>query len=173
MSVDAPVHPRGSAEGVHMRTPSVRDAAAVYRLIGEAGQLERNSNYTYLLLCSHFAETCVVAERDGALVGCVLGYRPPQEPHAMFVWQVGVAPALRGQGLGRKLLEAVLAQPGCRGVRELTATVSPDNASSLALFRGFARVRGVPCTEEPGFGASLFAEPHPDENLLRIGPLKG
>ncbi len=156
-----------------LRSPEPTDAANLWQLLGEVGNLERNSCYTYLLLCSHFASTCVVAERKSDLVGFVLGYRPPSDPNAVFVWQVGVAANERGCGLGRKLLFALLDRPGCRGVGHVTATVSPDNRASLSLFRTFARELGVPCQERPGFRAALFAEAHPDENLLCIGPLKG
>ena len=148
------------------------DAAAVFQLIGDVGTLERNSCYTYLLLCSHFAETCVVAEQSGSLVGVVLAYRPPTDAESVFVWQIGVHPKARGQGLAKRLLAAVLALPSTDDTVYLTATVSPDNAASLALFRGFARDHGVPCRETAFFDASLFVGEHPDENLLRIGPLK-
>jgi L-2,4-diaminobutyric acid acetyltransferase len=159
------------AVGVTLRPARARDAAAIWRVLPAVGNLERNSAYAYLLLCTHFADTSIVAERDGAIVGFVLGYRPPSQHDAMFVWQVGVAPEARGAGLASHMLDRLLANHGCAGVRMLTATVSPDNTASLALFRAFARRRGVPCVEAPCFPADLFPHPHPDENLLQIGPL--
>lgn len=160
-------------KSVQLRSPQPGDGARVYELLGSIGTLERNSCYAYVLLCSHFASTGLVAERDGQLLGFVLGYRPPTDPNAVFVWQVGVAPEARGMGLGKRLLQALIEQPGCHGVDHLTATVSPDNRASLSLFRGFARSLGVACEEIPGFPAALFAGPHADENMLRVGPLKG
>jgi L-2,4-diaminobutyric acid acetyltransferase len=156
-----------------LRSPALADAARIWRALPTIGSLERNTPYAYLLLCSHFASTGIVGELDGELAGFVLGYRPPSDPQAVFVWQVGVAPAARGQGVGGRLLEALLERPGCRDARWLLATVTGDNAASLALFRGFARRRGAPCQETRGFDSPLFPEPHPDENLLRIGPLGG
>ena len=160
-----------------LRPPTERDAAAVWQLLGRTGGLERNTAYAYLLLCSHFAATSVVAEQAasapgaGPLAGFVLAYRPPPRPSEVFVWQIGVAPEARGQGLGGRLLEGLLALPGCAGVTHLTATVGPSNDASRALFAGLARRRGVPCEVGPGFPAGLFPEPHEDEDLLRIGPL--
>lgn len=156
-----------------IRAPRASDAGRIWSLIPAIGNLERNSAYAYLLLCTHFAPTSLVAERGDSIAGFVLGYRPPTDASALFVWQVGVAPDARGQGLGGKMFEALLARPECADVRYLTATVSPDNAASLALFRGFARRRGVACEEHTWFPGELFPEPHPDENLLRIGPLVG
>jgi L-2,4-diaminobutyric acid acetyltransferase len=158
---------------LELRPACVEDGRRIFALVGEVGTLERNSGYAYVLLCSHFADTCFVAERDGKVVGFVLAYRPPSAPEAVFVWQVGVSPTERGQGVGQRLLEALVAAPACLDARFLTATVSPDNGPSLSLFRGFARKRGLECTERVGFPARLFTEPHADEHLLQIGPLKG
>ncbi|HVH40492.1 MAG TPA: diaminobutyrate acetyltransferase [Gemmatimonadaceae bacterium] len=157
--------------GVTLRAPQVADAASIWKLLPEVGNLERNSAYAYLLLCSHFAATSLVAVCEREIAGFVLAYRPPTEPTSLFVWQVGVAPAARGEGLGTRMLDGVLALPGCKGVSHLTATVSPDNLPSLALFRGYARRRGVACELGRGYPATLFPAPHPDEDLLRIGPL--
>ncbi len=155
-----------------LRRPTERDAAPVWRLLERTGGLERNSCYAYLLLCSDFADTCLVAEREGELVGFVLGYRPPARRDELFVWQIGVAPEARGEGLGTRLLAAVLQQPGCKDVRYLTATVSPDNEASRRTFAALARQRGVACEVGPRFGGALFPEPHPDEEQVRIGPLQ-
>jgi L-2,4-diaminobutyric acid acetyltransferase len=154
-----------------LRGPDVADAARIWSALPRMGALERNTAYAYLLLCSHFGATGIVAERGPDLVGFVLGYRPPTDPDALFVWQVGVVPEARGQGLASRMLDALVARPGNRSARWLTATVSSDNTASLALFRGFARHRGAVCQQRRCFESSLFPEPHPGEDLLRIGPL--
>lgn len=147
------------------------DGAALWLLVKDAGTLELNSAYFYLLFAEHFGATCLVAEQDDNVVGGVIAYRPPTDPDAVFVWQIGVAPAVRGQGLGKRLLHELLQLPGCTGVRWLTATVAEDNLASARLFRGFARDRGVACETQAFFTADLFPEPHTAEPLFRIGPL--
>src|SRR3546814_20772399 len=62
--------------------------------------LDTNSLYCNLLQCTHFAETCVLAERDGEISGWISGYRLVHDPEAMFVWQVAVHERARGRGLG-------------------------------------------------------------------------
>jgi L-2,4-diaminobutyric acid acetyltransferase len=158
---------------VSLRPATVTDGAAMWRLIDTMGGLEANSGYAYLLLASHFAATTVVAERAGELVGFVAAYRPPSQPDQIFVWQIGVAPDARGTGLGGRLLDALVALPACHDARHLTATVSPDNTASLALFHGFAARHELSCERRVGFPSALFATPHPDEDLLVIGPLRG
>jgi L-2,4-diaminobutyric acid acetyltransferase len=154
-----------------IREPGVQDAASVWQLVRESGVLDLNSPYAYLLLCSDFARTSVVAEAAGRIHGFVGAYRPPSRPESVFVWQVVTAREAQGRGLGSRLLEAVLERPACRGVRFLEATVTPSNQPSRALFRGLARRRGVPFVEELAFGADLFPGPdHEEEVRVRIGP---
>lgn len=156
---------------MRFRAPTVRDGAAVYQLIERVGSLERNTCYAYVLLLSDFRDTCVIAEDGSGVVGFVIAYRPPVRPDEVFVWQVGVAPEARGTGLGGQLLDAVLAAPGSKGARYLTATVSPNNTASLGLFRGVARRHGIPFEIGPGFPAGLFVGSHQPEDFVRIGPL--
>lgn len=57
------------------------------------------------------------------------------------VQTVAVDPAHRGRGLGRLLVEALLAEADTRGVRTVWLEVRDDNTSALALYGayGFAR----------------------------------
>lgn len=187
-----------------LRPPRPADAADVWRLVEACEALDGNSPYAYLLLCSDFAETGMVVRAaappsesesrgapdgmgqgepvgegdsgQGALVGFVLGYRPPARPQTLFVWQIAVAPECRGQGLGGRVLDRLVHR--CRqtfGIEYLEATVTPSNGSSRQLFTKYARDRELQIHESLAFGASSFpAEldaPHEDEIRLRIGPL--
>lgn len=157
--------------GTVLRCPTRADGAAVWALVGETGGLEQNSPYAYLLLCTHFHDTCLVAERQGRLAGCVLAYRLPREPDNVFVWQIGVAPQARGQGLAGELLDDLLCLPACRRVRYLSASVAADNRASRALFAAFARRHCAALSEQPFLEAACFPGTHPAEPLLKIGPL--
>lgn len=147
------------------------DGADLWRLVQRVGTLELNSAYFYMLFASDFGDTCLVAEHGGRPVGTVIGYRPPRDPYSAFVWQIGIAPELRGHRLGARLLQAWLDLPANRDARWLTATVASDNLPSQKLFRGFARLTGVSCDESDHFPAEQFPHEHPAERLFRIGPL--
>ena len=154
------------------RRPQASDGATLWRLADAGGTLEVNSPYTYILLSDHFADTCVIAERDGVPTGFVAGYMIPTRNDTVFVWQIGVAPEARGRGLAKALLTALLEQTRKLGVRYLEATVTPSNKASEALFRAFARDHGAACTLDPGYTEDLFpGGAHEPERSFRIGPL--
>ena len=96
---------------VTIRRPRMEDGANIWRLVKQSGVLDVNSSYCYLMMCKMFPDTCAVAEMDGRLVGFVIAFRPPVEPDSLFIWQIGVDPALRGNGLGKALIQTLLERP--------------------------------------------------------------
>jgi L-2,4-diaminobutyric acid acetyltransferase len=157
-----------------IRPPTVQDAKDVWSLVREAASLDDNSPYAYLLLCSHFADTGLVACSGDDLLGFVLGYTRPDDASTAFVWQVAVAPQARGCGLAGQLLDRWFARCARRSdVRFLEATVTPSNTASRKLFASFARRRGAPVQENVAFPQEAFPEAiaHEAEVALRIGPV--
>ncbi|APZ95444.1 diaminobutyrate acetyltransferase [Fuerstiella marisgermanici] len=158
---------------LRLRPPSVEDAASIWRIVNESGVLDRNSSYLYLLMCRDFARTCLVAESDGEVVGFVIGYRPPDRPHVLFVWQIAVAPAAQGQGLGLRLLTDLVRR--CNGdefPEYVDATIAPSNTASRRLFQALATTFDTQLTEASGFAESDFPPgDHEAEPVIRIGPL--
>jgi len=64
------------------RTPKIEDGLAIHSLIKQSPPLDLNSSYLYFLQATHFADTCVVAEKEGEIVGFVSAYfRPDQEDY--------------------------------------------------------------------------------------------
>jgi diaminobutyrate acetyltransferase len=113
-----------------------------------------------------------VAEQQGRICGFVSAYRKPADPTVLFVWQVAVGPQVRGRGLGKQLLTALLARPACLGVTQLETTITPSNSASNALFAWLARRYEAQCLRSTQFRAEDFgASTHEEEELLRIGPL--
>lgn len=150
----------------------------MWQFISDHGGLELNTAYAYLVLADDFTDTCVVAEDvqrgsepgDGPLAGFVLGYRPPTHPDTLFVWQVGVAPSHRGQGLARRMILDLL-ERNAPEVRYLESTVTPSNTASRRLFRSIAEKRGTTCDVSAYLTEELFPEAgHEAEEKFRIGP---
>ena len=159
-------------DAIILRKPESQDGLRLHRLVRDCKPLDENSLDCNLLQCTHFAQTCVVAEREGGLVGFVTGYRMPESPHVYFLWQVGVSAAGRGHGLGRRMIQHILAREACRGVTELNTTITRSNEASRALFAGLARAEGAEMTEQEYFTEAHFGGAgHEAEFLFRIRPL--
>jgi L-2,4-diaminobutyric acid acetyltransferase len=153
--------------------PAIERGAAIHRLIEQCKPLDLNSAYAYLLLCEHFAETCVLARSGERSVGFVSAYKLPERQHILFVWQVAVHADVRGRGVAGHMLRELLARPAVRTCRYLETTISPSNAPSRRLFGALARALDAPLSEAPLFAEEHFGgEDHECEMLIRIGPFQ-
>jgi L-2,4-diaminobutyric acid acetyltransferase len=152
-----------------LRVPRVTDGAAVHHLIARCPPLDTNSRYCSLLQCTHFARTSVLAEADGRVAGFVSGYREPDRPDTLFVWQVAVAPEARGRGLAALMIREILERETCRDVRFVETSITPDNAASWGTFRALARTLGATLTTRPWLSCvAHFESEHAAEVLVRI-----
>lgn len=156
-----------------LREPIPQDAAWIWRLVRETGVLDLNSSYLYLLLCRDFSKSCIVAVDGLRVVGFITGYRLPESPRTLFVWQVGVSQSARRRGIASRMLTALIVNCHQHAeVEYLEATVAADNQASRRLFRKYAEQHGLDFMEETGFTEADFGfGDHAAEPRLRIGPL--
>jgi L-2,4-diaminobutyric acid acetyltransferase len=155
-----------------LRRPRLTDGVAVHRLILRCSPVDEESRYCNLLRCTHFADTCVVAERDGEIVGFVSAYVEPSQPDTLFVWRVVVAPEHRGQGLTAAMLGALLARETCRDITHLETSITPKNQTSWRSFHSAARQWGAKVFAQPWLDRERdFEGERESEFLLRIGPI--
>ncbi|MDZ4095225.1 MAG: diaminobutyrate acetyltransferase [Paracoccaceae bacterium] len=158
---------------VRIREPQAGDGPRIWHLIEATGALDSNSLYCNLLQCSHFAATCALAEMDDQLVGWMSGYVPPARPDTLFVWQVCVTDAARGQGVASRLISSVLKRPGCRDVRHVECTITTENAASWALFRKVACELEADLISHPHFLRETHLDGrHDREHRVTIGPFE-
>lgn len=154
---------------VSIGSPEITDGPALRDLAAASKVLDVNSRYAYLLWCRDFAGTSVVARSQGRVVGFVTGYRRPDEPGTLMVWQVAVDAAARGLGVAGRMLDALV--DAVPDVEHLETTITPGNSGSVALFTGFARRRAAAVSRTELFGSDLLGEEHEPELLFRIGPI--
>lgn len=107
----------------------------------------------------------LVAEADGAIVATAALVRDPLgwSAHVGEV-RLLVAPDRRGAGLGRDLLQALMAIAAERGLAKLTAAMTPDQTASIELFetlgfRGEALLRDQ-VRDREGRGHDLMVLAH-------------
>jgi phosphinothricin acetyltransferase len=85
----------------------------------------------------------LVAERDGLLLGYAYAnhFRPRRAYRFCLEDSIYLAPAARGQGVGRALLDTLIVQCEAAGARQLLGVIGDSaNTASIALHRacGFA-----------------------------------
>lgn len=156
---------------MRLRSPDATDGRRVHALVEACPPLDVNSRYCYLLLCTHFSGTCTVAEVGGRLVGFQSGYRKPEDPGVLFIWQICVAPEARGNGIAKQMLRSLIQRAPAGSIRALHQSVGSENAASRALFESLAREFRAPMREELLFGPAHFGTSgHANEYLIEIGP---
>jgi len=104
------------------------------------------------LFFEHFTDTSFAAERDGELVGLLVGFQSQSRPAEAYIHFVGIHPAERGHGLGRQLYEGFFAAARARGCDLVRAVTAPVNRGSVRFHAqmgfdiepGDAQAGGVP-----------------------------
>jgi len=156
-----------------LREPQEDEGYWVHKLISECPPLDTNSMYCNLLQCAHFSNTSVIAvnETSDEALGFISGYLKPAQPDTLFVWQVAVSEAARGQGLAKNMLMNILSRPSLQSVTHIETTITDDNPGSWALFERIAQTLNAPLARSVYFAKEAhFKGTHETENLVRIGP---
>ena len=141
----------------------------MWRIARDSRTLDVNTSYAYLLWARDFAATSVVAvDPDEGTCGFVSGYRRPDRPDTLMVWQVAVDASQRGRGVARQMLDHLFERDD--DVTALETTITADNAASIALFSAFARGQGLTEDRSTLFPESAFPDGHDAELLFRFAP---
>lgn len=163
-------HAREESLLIRIRRPRAEEGSAIWSLVRRSESLESDGGHVLALLVSRFADTCLVAEAEGALIGFVGGYRTPTPPHSVLLWQIDVDPEFRGKGLGHALLHALIRCPGCADVEYLEAALESSHVACKRLLEGFARELETSCEVTSG-GSETRSKGGNGQELLRIGPI--
>jgi L-2,4-diaminobutyric acid acetyltransferase len=166
---ESPTPVISNSEEITIGNPRVTDGPACWQLAAATGVLDVNSRYAYLLWFRDFTATSVVARSGGEVVGFISGYRRPQRPSTLMVWQVAVAEVAQGRGVATAMLDALYQRVPC--VDAIEATITPGNGASIGLFTRFAERWGAAVARRVLFGAELLGAGHEPEILFRIGPI--
>lgn len=155
-----------------IENPFAADAAAMWRIARDSRSLDLNSSYAYLLWCTHFRSTSVVAKLGAEAIGFVTGYVPPEHPDTIMIWQIAVSDEYRGRGVALAMLNAVINRGGPGGYRWLKTTIGPSNEASVALFTALADQRLSIISRTSMFSTADFPDSHEPEDLYTVGPLR-
>ena len=145
---------------INYRRPQLEDGLKIHQLIADSPPLDVNSSYLYFLQSSHFADTCVVAEKNGEIVGFISGYIRPDKADELFVWQMVVAEAGRGHGIAKGLVRKLLKQSMAfnkQPLQTLSCTIGPSNQASQGVFKSLAKAFGLNIRSEAFLTEAHFA----------------
>ena len=94
-------------------------------------------------------DTFLVARDDGHMVGYVVASLSDRRG---YIASVGVVQAVRGHGLGRRLMEIVIQRLIDKGARRIALHVRHDNQAAIHLYAnlGFKEIETVPHYYEDG-----------------------
>lgn len=155
-------------EHINYRCPEAGDGLKVTELIKSCPPLDINSTYYYYMICRDFASTSILAEKDGKIGGFVSGYRRPDHPEVLFIWQVAVSSEMRGKSIASSMLASLVERLG-GSVKSLETTISPSNKASQSLFAKFAEKRGAEMKKQEFLSAQDFGGgDHEAEDLYII-----
>ena len=107
----------------------------------------------------HFESSSFVAEDEqGNLVAFLIGFVSQTNPDEAYVHFVGVAPAQRGSGIGRRLYERFFETVRAHGCTTVRCVTSPANTGSIGFHEalGFTVERVVPDYDGPGEDRALL-----------------
>lgn len=142
---------------IHYRCPTLEDGLNIHQLIAESPPLDLNSSYLYFLQSSHFANSCVLAEQNGQLLGFVSSYLRPDKPSELFIWQLVVAQRGRGKGIAKGLIKQLIRQTLDVSLHSISCTIGPSNLASQGVFQSLARDFGLQLDVQPFLTPAHFA----------------
>lgn len=125
-----------------LRKPSKSDGNRITQFIHNHPSLDTNSSYCHFLQSSHFKNTCIIAEKNNEILGFISGYKKPEEPNTLFIWQMAVAPDYRGKGLALIMLSSILTRKEHSHLAALEATITQSNKSSWRVFEKLDEICG-------------------------------
>ena len=115
------------------RTAAPGDARAVSAAIDDWWPGRHAVHGVCPQLLEHFGDTCILVERDGAMIGFLIGFMSQRFADAGYVHYSGVHPEHRGAGLGRAMYERFAQTTRARGRREVLAEAGAWNVKSIAF----------------------------------------
>lgn len=133
-----------------LRAAALRDLAAIMAIENGSFPADAWSRETMAAEVASPHGRYLVDEHDGMVIGYG-GVRALQSSADADIQTIALLSEYRGQGRGRRLLRALLAEAAVRGAREVFLEVRADNpvAEGLYLAEGFAEIGRRPRYYQP------------------------
>ena len=137
---------------VELRHVTIPDLRVILEELDDFWDEERDMAFLHQALYVHeFGETSVLAERDGRILGYLLGFVSPDG--SGYIHAVAVRGEARGEGLGGRMYKHFEQLVSDRGARRLKAITAPENGGS----RAFHEAMGFSVQHVDGYSPSAGA----------------
>ncbi|NCC16978.1 MAG: GNAT family N-acetyltransferase [Clostridia bacterium] len=114
-------------------------------------------NYIYWMLGRNFPSTCLVAEKNGRILGYI-GALLSAEKQTVFVWQIAVKSDERGRQIGRRLLENVVIAAKNMGITQLEIGINDENIICRCMVEKLVQDLESTITEKEKYKGEGFCE---------------
>jgi ribosomal-protein-alanine acetyltransferase len=142
---------------LHIRPALAEDVDAIHAIeVASFGDPWKRDGFRDLILGGN--AKVVVAETDGRIVGFAVSYSAADEAE---IANVAVDASARRAGIGRALVDHLIAESGKHGAAMVFLEVRESNAAARALYRGrgFAELARRP---------SYYSNPREDAVVMRL-----
>jgi len=122
-----------------IRNVNTQDAPTLRKLASLCPPLDLHTPYTYWLLTFMYSDTCFILEIDDKPVGFITSVYSKK---SLFIWQIGILPEYRHQGLSSALLKQVFTKADGLGISKVNVSITEDNQASNKSFETFCKKNG-------------------------------
>ncbi len=112
---------------------------------GFAPNVPEELRYRLRMRGSKVQDALILEEKGAPAAYCWTRVNKGKDGAVGIIWMIGVDPAYRGQGLGRAMLDASIADLKRRGATAVELTVYADNTPAVELYKavGFKRMYDI------------------------------
>jgi L-2,4-diaminobutyric acid acetyltransferase len=127
-----------------IRNIEPRDAEILQAFVSKCPPLDPHTLFTYWVLARYQPTYGFVAQDfNGEVIGLLTAIASSNDHETVYVWQIGVAPAVRGNGLAQDLLHELNMAALQNRRRLLEVSIDSHNQESHCLFHAFARAQSA------------------------------
>lgn len=125
---------------LHIRELSVKDASAIQQIYGDIIQKPAGDDFNKIIeeLASRKEDACVVAERDGQVVGFMISYILTMGfgiSKSAWIATLGVDPKFMGQGIGELMAKEIFRCYKAQGIKNVYTSVRWNSTDLLSFFK--------------------------------------
>lgn len=144
------------------------DAVPIHNLATRLSPLTPYRPSIYRDLFRNFGDSCFVAIANGEDVGFIASHPTTTPPKEWFIWQVGILPDHRGEGLVDTLQDRVLEVARKSSAIAITTVIEADNSSGFGAFSRMAKRIGSTMNQIDSFSLSADVANSNPEIVYRI-----